>query len=107
LYRRRRTSPAERGIIIADTKFEFGTDAACNLVLIDEALTADSSRFCRWTNIARIEPASFDKQYVRGLSGTLAWTRRRLHRGCRPMCRQDVREVREAPQPSDRQKLGA
>src|SRR5262249_54376336 len=55
-----------RGIIIADTKFEFGTDAAGKLYLIDEALTPDSSRF--WP----VEPyrpgrnpPSFDKQYVR------------------------------------------
>ena len=56
----------ERGIIIADTKFEFGTDADGKLVLIDEALTPDSSRF--WSVDTWKEgssPESFDKQYVR------------------------------------------
>lgn len=55
-----------RGIIIADTKFEFGTDAAGKLYLIDEALTPDSSRF--WpADQYRIgsNPPSFDKQFVR------------------------------------------
>jgi phosphoribosylaminoimidazole-succinocarboxamide synthase len=55
-----------RGIIIADTKFEFGTDAAGKLYLIDEALTPDSSRF--WPadqyRVGR-SPPSFDKQFVR------------------------------------------
>jgi phosphoribosylaminoimidazole-succinocarboxamide synthase len=55
-----------RGIIIADTKFEFGTDAAGKLYLIDEALTPDSSRFWpleSWR--VGSSPESFDKQYVR------------------------------------------
>ncbi len=55
-----------RGIIIADTKFEFGIDAAGKLHLVDEALTPDSSRF--WpldTYAAGSSPASFDKQYIR------------------------------------------
>jgi phosphoribosylaminoimidazole-succinocarboxamide synthase len=57
---------ATRGILIADTKFEFGTDANGKLVLIDEALTADSSRF--WPadeHRVGISPPSFDKQFVR------------------------------------------
>ena len=56
----------ERGIIIADTKFEFGVDAAGKLHLIDEVLTPDSSRF--WpldTWRVGASPPSFDKQYVR------------------------------------------
>ena len=56
----------DRGIIIADTKFEFGIDSQGCLVLIDEILTPDSSRF--WdlqSHRPGIEPASFDKQYVR------------------------------------------
>ena len=57
---------AERGLILADTKFEFGLDAAGNLVLADEVLTPDSSRY--WP-AAGYEPGkvqpSFDKQYVR------------------------------------------
>ena len=65
---------ATRGIIIADTKFEFGVDAAGTLHLIDEALTPDSSRF--WPADAyRIgsNPPSYDKQYVRDYLETLDW----------------------------------
>jgi phosphoribosylaminoimidazole-succinocarboxamide synthase len=55
-----------RGIIIADTKFEFGTDAASKLYLIDEALTPDSSRFWPADQYRPGEsPPSFDKQFVR------------------------------------------
>ncbi len=64
----------ERGIIIADTKFEFGTDADTNILLIDEVLTPDSSRF--W-EADKYEPgqaqASFDKQFVREYLETLDW----------------------------------
>lgn len=65
---------ATRGIIIADTKFEFGVDAAGTLHLIDEALTPDSSRF--WPADAYREgnnPPSYDKQYVRDYLETLVW----------------------------------
>ncbi len=66
-----------RGILIADTKFEFGLDAHDRLVLIDEALTPDSSRF--WP-VASYEPGksppSFDKQYVRDYLETLDWNKR-------------------------------
>ena len=68
---------AGRGIIIADTKFEFGVDAAGKLHLIDEALTPDSSRF--WPADAYregISPPSFDKQYVRDHLETLDWDKR-------------------------------
>lgn len=64
----------ERGIIIADTKFEFGLDDDGRLVLIDECLTPDSSRF--WpadTYRPGISPPSFDKQYVRDYLETLDW----------------------------------
>jgi phosphoribosylaminoimidazole-succinocarboxamide synthase len=67
----------ERGIIIADTKFEFGVDAAGRLVLIDEALTPDCSRF--WpadTYRAGVSPPSFDKQFVRDYLETLDWNKR-------------------------------
>jgi phosphoribosylaminoimidazole-succinocarboxamide synthase len=67
----------ERGIIIADTKFEFGLDDAGQLVLIDEALTPDSSRF--WpvdTYQPGISPPSFDKQFVRDYLETLDWNKR-------------------------------
>jgi phosphoribosylaminoimidazole-succinocarboxamide synthase len=63
-----------QGIVIADTKFEFGTDEDGNLVLGDEALTPDSSRF--WP-AASYEPGrsqeSFDKQYVRDYCETTGW----------------------------------
>jgi phosphoribosylaminoimidazole-succinocarboxamide synthase len=67
----------QRGIIIADTKFEFGVDAAGRLTLIDEALTPDSSRF--WpmdTYRPGISPPSFDKQFVRDYLETLDWNKR-------------------------------
>jgi phosphoribosylaminoimidazole-succinocarboxamide synthase len=66
-----------RGIIIADTKFEFGLDAAGHLLLIDEALTPDSSRF--WpvdTYRPGSSPPSFDKQFVRDYLETLSWNKR-------------------------------
>ena len=67
----------ERGIIIADTKFEFGVDDAGHLTLIDEALTPDSSRF--WpvdTYRPGTSPPSFDKQFVRDYLETLDWNKR-------------------------------
>jgi phosphoribosylaminoimidazole-succinocarboxamide synthase len=66
-----------RGIIIADTKFEFGVDEAGHLTLIDEALTPDSSRF--WPiDVYRSgsSPPSFDKQFVRDYLETLDWNKR-------------------------------
>jgi len=64
----------ERGIIIADTKFEFGVDEDGTLFLIDEALTPDSSRFWPADQYqVGISPPSFDKQYVRDYLETLAW----------------------------------
>jgi phosphoribosylaminoimidazole-succinocarboxamide synthase len=67
----------KRGIIIADTKFEFGLDEAGTLVLIDEVVTPDSSRF--WpTDTYRVgtSPPSFDKQFVRDYLETLDWDKR-------------------------------
>jgi phosphoribosylaminoimidazole-succinocarboxamide synthase len=66
-----------RGILIADTKFEFGLDAAGEVVLMDEALTPDSSRF--WPADSYREgtsPPSFDKQFVRDYLETLDWDKR-------------------------------
>jgi phosphoribosylaminoimidazole-succinocarboxamide synthase len=64
----------ERGIIIADTKFEFGLDADDRLVLIDEVLTPDSSRFWPADSYAPgTSPVSFDKQFVRDYLETLDW----------------------------------
>ena len=66
-----------RKIIIADTKFEFGTDKAGNLVLIDEALTPDSSRFWPVASYrAGISPPSFDKQFVRDYLESLQWNKK-------------------------------
>jgi len=74
LYQEASEYAATRGIIIADTKFEFGTDAKGNLVLIDEVLTADSSRFWPADSYkVGISPPSFDKQYVRDYLETLDW----------------------------------
>jgi phosphoribosylaminoimidazole-succinocarboxamide synthase len=77
LYRFAADYARQRGIIIADTKFEFGVDEAGSLVLIDEALTPDSSRF--WpmdTYRPGISPPSFDKQFVRDYLETLDWDKR-------------------------------
>ena len=66
----------QRGIIIADTKFEFGLDADGQLTLIDEVLTPDSSRF--WPKDEYqpgSSPVSFDKQYVRDYLETLDWNK--------------------------------
>jgi len=67
----------KRGIIIADTKFEFGTDRDGNVVLIDEVLTPDSSRFWPADSYqVGISPPSFDKQYVRDYLETLDWNKK-------------------------------
>ena len=65
---------SERGIIIADTKFEFGIDENNQLILIDEVLTPDSSRFWPMASYeVGISPPSFDKQYIRDYLETLDW----------------------------------
>jgi phosphoribosylaminoimidazole-succinocarboxamide synthase len=65
-----------RGIIIADTKFEFGVDADGRLTLIDEVLTPDSSRFWPADSYrVGISPPSFDKQFVRDYLETLDWSK--------------------------------
>jgi phosphoribosylaminoimidazole-succinocarboxamide synthase len=74
LYNDAAAHARERGIIIADTKFEFGLNTSGNLVLMDEILTPDSSRF--WeasTWVTGSSPASYDKQYVRDWLETLDW----------------------------------
>jgi phosphoribosylaminoimidazole-succinocarboxamide synthase len=66
----------ERGIIIADTKFEFGLDDKGELYLIDEVLTPDSSRFWPADQYRPgISPPSFDKQFVRDYLETLDWNK--------------------------------
>jgi phosphoribosylaminoimidazole-succinocarboxamide synthase len=74
LYRHASDHARERGIILADTKFEFGSSPGCEVVLGDEVLTPDSSRF--WP-ADDYEPgrsqASFDKQYVRDYLDEIGW----------------------------------
>jgi len=66
-----------RNILIADTKFEFGVDPAGRLVLIDEALTPDSSRFWPMASYKPgISPPSFDKQFVRDYLESLHWNKK-------------------------------
>ena len=67
---------AQRGIIIADTKFEFGTDAEGKLYVMDEMLTPDSSRFWPADEYrVGISPPSYDKQFVRDYLETLDWNK--------------------------------
>lgn len=74
LYQTAAEYALERGIIIADTKFEFGLDENDNLVLIDEVLTPDSSRFWPVDSYqVGSSPASFDKQFIRDYLETLDW----------------------------------
>jgi phosphoribosylaminoimidazole-succinocarboxamide synthase len=76
IYKHASEYATTRGIIIADTKFEFGTDEDGNIILIDEVLTPDSSRF--WS-AETYEPGhaqpSFDKQFVREYLETLDWNK--------------------------------
>ena len=77
LYRFASAHARERGIIIADTKFEFGLDENDRLVLIDEALTPDSSRF--WPADSwrpGISPPSFDKQFIRDWVEASGWNKK-------------------------------
>ncbi len=74
IYERAARYAIERGIIIADTKFEFGLDKNGVLHIIDEALTPDSSRFWPQSEYRTgISPPSFDKQFVRDFLDTLDW----------------------------------
>ena len=76
LYREAADYARDRGIIIADTKFEFGVDETGTLHVIDEVLTPDSSRF--WpadTYRVGVSPPSFDKQFVRDYLETLDWNK--------------------------------
>ncbi len=74
LYKEASDYARERGIIIADTKFEFGRDKGGRIILIDEVLTPDSSRFWPAKEYAPGGPQpSFDKQFVRDYLETLAW----------------------------------
>ena len=74
IYERAAQYALERGIIIADTKFEFGQDEEGRLYLIDEVLTPDSSRFWPVDSYSKgTSPPSFDKQYLRDYLDTLDW----------------------------------
>jgi phosphoribosylaminoimidazole-succinocarboxamide synthase len=76
LYAFARDYAAQRGILLADTKFEFGTDADGRLYVMDEMLTPDSSRY--WPADAYqvgTSPPSFDKQFVRDYLETLDWNK--------------------------------
>lgn len=76
LYTQAAEYAKQRGIIIADTKFEFGLDDTGKLYLIDEALTPDSSRFWPVEQYqVGISPPSFDKQYLRDYLETLDWNK--------------------------------
>ncbi len=77
LYKEAAEYAATRGIIIADTKFEFGVDHGGELVLIDEILTPDSSRFWPAAEYRTgISPPSFDKQFVRDWLETQPWNKK-------------------------------
>ena len=77
LYSEAAAYAATRGIIIADTKFEFGVDAAGKLHLIDEILTPDSSRFWPAAEYRTgMSPPSFDKQIVRDRLEAQAWNKK-------------------------------
>ena len=74
LYTFARDFAAQRGIILADTKFEFGTDADGKLYVMDEVLTPDSSRYWPADQYAiGTSPPSYDKQFVRDYLETLDW----------------------------------
>lgn len=74
LYKTAAEFAIERGIIIADTKFEFGEDDEGTIYLIDEALTPDSSRFWPASSYeVGSNPPSFDKQYIRDYLDSLDW----------------------------------
>jgi phosphoribosylaminoimidazole-succinocarboxamide synthase len=77
IYRFAAEHARARNIIIADTKFEFGVDKAGRLMLIDEALTPDSSRFWPMASYKPgISPPSFDKQFVRDYLESLHWNKK-------------------------------
>ncbi|HWB70569.1 MAG TPA: phosphoribosylaminoimidazolesuccinocarboxamide synthase [Solirubrobacterales bacterium] len=74
VYKRGADHAAERGIILADTKFEFGRHAGAEIVLADEVLTPDSSRFWPAASYSPgATPPSFDKQYVRDWASETGW----------------------------------
>ncbi len=76
IYQKASQHAEENGIIIADTKFEFGLDENDDLVLMDEVLTPDSSRFWNAANYQKgSSPESYDKQFIRDYLETLDWNK--------------------------------
>ena len=107
LYRFAAEHAAARGILIADTKFEFGLDADGRLVLADEAFTPDSSRF--WP-ADEYEPGgpqpSFDKQFVRDYCETLGWDKTAAGPGAaRRRRRRHARALRRGVRAADRDRV--
>jgi phosphoribosylaminoimidazole-succinocarboxamide synthase len=98
IYERAAAYALERGIIIADTKFEFGLDDEGRLYLIDEVLTPDSSRFWPVDDYeVGISPPSFDKQFVRDYLETLDWDKTAPGPGLPPeVMEQSAAKYREA-----------
>jgi phosphoribosylaminoimidazole-succinocarboxamide synthase len=98
LYAEAAEYAAQHGIIIADTKFEFGTDGQGGLVLIDEALTPDSSRFWPASEYRTgVSPPSFDKQFVRDWLETQSWNKKAPAPALPPdVLRQTSEKYREA-----------
>ena len=98
IYERAAAYALERGIIIADTKFEFGLDDEGRLYLIDEVLTPDSSRFWPVDDYeVGISPPSFDKQVVRDYLETLDWDKTAPGPGLPPeVMEQSAAKYREA-----------
>ncbi len=100
LYLQAAAYAKQRGIIIADTKFEFGVDEANKLYLIDEVLTPDSSRFWAVEHYQLgISPPSFDKQYIRDYLESLDWDKTApapsLPEAVRLQCAAKYREAEE------------
>ncbi len=77
IYEKAAAHALKKGIIIADTKFEFGIDPDGRLIFIDEMLTPDSSRFWRAADYRKGEEQdSFDKQFVRNYLDSIGWDRK-------------------------------
>jgi phosphoribosylaminoimidazole-succinocarboxamide synthase len=83
IYKKAREYAYEKGVIIADTKFEFGKDELGNIILIDEIFTPDSSRFWKVEEYVQShsqgkEPPAFDKQFVRNYLNQSSWDKNSL-----------------------------
>ena len=98
LYKRAAEYALTRGIIIADTKFEFGLDDDGNVLLMDEVLTPDSSRFWPADSYeVGTSPKSFDKQYIRDWRKRSPGTRpRRLRSSLKKSSKRRPTNYREA-----------